>query len=202
MLSLSTPLGRRTLLRCTCVRICVCACARGVPCVQIGGHLVEVLRPKEPPGCCETSYQGGVFFDGKEVLPPGRLGKSTYRAGRAILVIGVLCGHSPPHHTHTPNTTHTTHITQPGCQTPHTPHTSHSQDGSVVGVGLVTTLPCHMPPPKRRNAWTSFIYDRSCLSCLKQDGVARVCARARSRSLLRQLFWWLHTHTRTHTPLQ
>lgn len=40
---------------------------------QIDGHTVEILRPKEVPGCCETSMQGGVFVDGSEILPPGLL---------------------------------------------------------------------------------------------------------------------------------
>lgn len=39
----------------------------------IDHHTVEILRPKEIPGCCETSMQGGVFVDGKEILPPGLL---------------------------------------------------------------------------------------------------------------------------------
>eukprot|EP00039_Didymoeca_costata_P011189 m.156053 g.156053 ORF g.156053 m.156053 type:complete len:232 (-) comp15093_c0_seq10:1187-1882(-) len=40
---------------------------------KLDGHLIEILKPKEAPGLCETSMHGGVFVDGNEVVRPGLL---------------------------------------------------------------------------------------------------------------------------------
>eukprot|EP00035_Acanthoeca_spectabilis_P024358 m.453462 g.453462 ORF g.453462 m.453462 type:complete len:249 (+) comp20504_c0_seq1:228-974(+) len=42
---------------------------------KVGGHTIEVLeKPENEVNCFETTEHKGVFFDGKEVLKPGRMG--------------------------------------------------------------------------------------------------------------------------------